>query len=60
MLDFVLPSLPKAGQKELYQLWSPWYTNVLAPVDNSQDGCSNWKSYDTTGVDSLEKYFSFT
>jgi len=60
MLDFIVLSLPKAGQKELYQLWSPWCTNVLTAVDSSQDGCYNWQSFDTTGVDNLENYFSFT
>jgi hypothetical protein len=59
MLDFIVLSLARVGQKELYQLWSPWCTSVLASVDSLQDGCSNWKSFDTNGVDDLETYFSF-
>jgi hypothetical protein len=60
MLDFVILSLPIAGQKELYQLWSPWCRNVLASVDASEDGCSKWSMLDSTGIDDLESYFSWT
>jgi hypothetical protein len=60
MLNFVVLSLPKAGQKELYQLWSPWCTNVLTSVDSSEDGCSGWSAFDSIGSDNLENDFSWT